>query len=201
MRNFWQGAGTALLCAAMALAALTLLPVFGQKSVVGIQAKNLSNARQLALAAKLYAEDHEGRFPMHLGELAPEYLSVSDLANLQFEVREKSEDPVYAKQDWLYFGAFFDESAPPPIVIASPQTTGFKGKPPKRIVIAGDLTGSIMYEEQYQIELKKTIEAMHQRAGTPTIPATEPSSASPAGAAAPANPGTPAVPDEKPNIR
>ena len=125
---------------------------------------NLLNVGQYRILLKLYADDHDGRFPMNLNELVPDYLSALEAAAIQFEVREKSEDPAYAKQDWLYFGAFFDEKTAPSIIVASPQTTGFNGKLPKRIVVAADLTASIITDDQYQIELKKTIEAMHQRA-------------------------------------
>lgn len=164
MKELWKQVGLALLFVLGAVAAFLVLPIFGRTAIRGVQTTQLINAKQLGTAVKLYVDDHEGHFPMQLSELVPDYLSAQQLADLQFEVREKYEDPAYAKQDWLYFGAIFDESAPPPILIASPQTTGFKGKPPKRIVIASDLTGSIISEDQYQIELKKTIEAMHQRA-------------------------------------
>ena len=201
VNRFWKWAGFALL---IGFLVTLLLGVFGNVTIGPQQdAKMLGRAKQMALAVKLYAEDHHGSFPMSLGELTPEFVTPDGVPSLQFEVRDEYNDPLLAKQDWLYFGAFFDESDPPPIIIASPQTTGFKGKPPKRIVIAGDMdmTGYVVKEAQYQDLLRKTIEAMHQRAGTLTTPATESSPASPDAAAAPANPRTPAVPDKKPNIR
>ena len=150
-----------------------LLPVF-ETVTIGPQqnTKMLGHAKQMALGVRLYAEDHHGSFPMSLAELTPEFVTPEGAASLQFEVREEYKDPLLAKLDWLYFGAFFDASDPPPLIIASPQTTGFKGKPPHRIVIAGDkdMTGYVVNEAEYQELLRKTIEAMHQRAGALPIP-------------------------------
>ena len=35
----------------------------------------MAEAKQVAIACKLYASDHEGRYPTKLDELVPEYLS------------------------------------------------------------------------------------------------------------------------------
>jgi hypothetical protein len=165
--GFWRGIGIAFLAVGLAVIvglAVFAVPIFGTTAVRGVHTKNLSNAKQWGLAVKVYATDYEGRFPMHLSELVPDYISLTAPTDLLFEVCKDSKDAVYAKQDWLYFGAFFDEKNPPPILIASPQATGFSGKPPKRIVVYGDLSGRVVTEEQYQADLKKTIEAMRQRA-------------------------------------
>ena len=186
MRNFWNGAGIALLCGAVAIAVGLMLPVFGTTAVRGIQTKNLSNAKQLALAAKLYAMDNEGRFPIHLSELEPDYLPPGSLENLLYQAKADKEDPPRYKYDWLYFGAYFDEKNPPPLLIASPQAFT-ADKKAKRIIIDSDASGSVVNDDEYQQELRKTIEAMHQRAGTPTTPATEAPPASPDAAPAPAD--------------
>ena len=197
MGKFWKRAGIALLCG---MAALLLWPVFGRTAVKGVAARNLSNAKQVWLGVKLYADDHDGHFPIHLTELEPDYFPPERLDYLLYRTKAGEEEPPRFRYDWLYFGAFFDDTNPPPLFIASPQafTAGNKWR---RIIIRGDGSGSIVNDDEYQQELRKTIEAMHQRAGTPPTPATEPPPASPDGAAAPANPKTPEVPDEKPNIR
>ena len=163
MGDFWKWAGVALLCG---LVAVLLLPIWGRMSPGSPLTRDLSNAKNLGLAAKLYAVDHEGRFPMHLSELIPDYLNASNWDGLQFDARNDIHDHVLSKQDWLYFGSFFDEKNPPPILIASPQTpTGTKTK--KRIIIRGDGTGSLVKDDEYQQQLRKTIEAMHKRGSVP----------------------------------
>ena len=150
----------------MALAALALLPVFGRKSVVGVQTKQLSNAKQLGTAAKLYAMDNEGRFPLHLAEVEPDYLPSGSFEQLLCEAIDGDKKLPRLKYEWLYFGAFFDEKNPPPLLIASPQAFT-ADKKQKRVIIRGDGSGSIVNDDEYQQELRKTIDAMHQRAGTP----------------------------------
>ena len=197
MSNFWKWAGIALL---IGVVALLLIPVFGETSVVGAQTKNLVYAKQLANAAKVYAEDNEGRFPLHLSELEPDYLPPGLLEELLCGVKVGKEQPPRLRFDWLYFGAFFDEKNPPPLLIASPQAFTV-GKKWKRIIIRGDGSGSLVNDDEYQRELRKTIEAMHKRAGTPTTPATEAPPASPDAAAAPTDQKTPEATDEKPGVR
>ena len=151
-----------MLAGALALAVGLLLPVFGQVSPVGLQTRNLSHAKQLGTGVKLYAMDNDGRFPMHLSELVPDYIDAASWTQLLYDPRKDAKDPHLPNFDWLYFGAFFDEKNPPPILIASPRspTDGSKGR---RVVIQGDGSGEIMKEAEYQAELRKTIEAMHKR--------------------------------------
>ena len=160
--NFWKGFGLALLAGALAIGVGLLLPVFGTTSVVGAQTKSLSNAKQLALAARVYADDNEGRLPIHLRDLIPDYIGAENLDHVLYAAKIGDEDKPRLKHDWLYFGAGFDNKNPPPLLIASPHA--FKDdKKQKRVVIFADGTGAVINDEQYQVELRKTIEAMHQR--------------------------------------
>ncbi len=118
----------------------------------------------MGLAARLYSEDHQGKFPFDLTECVPTFIEASAFENLRFDSREKSNQPSRPKFDWLYFGAFFEERNPPPLLIASPQTF-VAGATRKRIIVLGDLSASIVLEEKYQELLRKTIEAMRQRRG------------------------------------
>ena len=128
--------------------------------------RNLSNAKQLAIAINLLAKDHDGHFPLHLSQIVPEYLRAEDWHSLLFASETARGRSAQSEYDWLYFGAFFDEKHPPPLLIVSPHA--FRdGKKQKRIVIRGDFTGQIINDDEYQVELRKTIEAMHKRAGTP----------------------------------
>jgi prepilin-type N-terminal cleavage/methylation domain-containing protein len=55
----------------IAVLASIALPVFTSVQERGFQTKDLSNAKQLALACKLYAGDHDGLFPDKEGDVAP----------------------------------------------------------------------------------------------------------------------------------
>ena len=162
MRQFWKWFGIALLIGALVIAVGFLVPVFGTTAVRGVQTKNISNAKQLALAVRIYAMDYEGRFPVHLSELVPDYIPGENLDDFLYAAKIGEEDKPRLKHDWLYFGAGFDAANPPTVLIASPHA--FRdGKKQKRIVVHPDGTGGVIDDEQYQAELRKTIEAMHKR--------------------------------------
>ena len=204
MADFWKGLRAAVVGLG-ALAVVYLVTLFARTGSTvgtqGVRAKQLSNAKQLANAARMYAIDNDDHFPMHLAELEVDgYVDQRTQEQLLYLGTGDDGMPLPVKLDWLYFGAFFDEKNPPSLLIASPQAF-VSGTKRKRLIIRGDGSASTVNESEYQQELRKTIEAMHKRAGTPPTPATEASPASPDAAAAPANPRTPAVPDEKPNIR
>lgn len=99
------------------VAGVVLLPVFSRTAVRGAQTKSLSNAHQLASGCKLYALDHGGRFPVHLNELEPDY--ISDVKSLRGVIHGSDDKPAYV-YDWLYLGGGFTDANPPTIFIASP---------------------------------------------------------------------------------
>lgn len=71
MRKVWFwilaiGIGTLLVCIAF--------PVGGGKPIPPHRIRALSEARQVALALRLYADDHGSRMPAALNELMPHYL-------------------------------------------------------------------------------------------------------------------------------
>ena len=51
------------------------LPVFNAVQERGLATKGLAEAKQIGLACKLYAGDHQGNFPPTLDDLVPTYLS------------------------------------------------------------------------------------------------------------------------------
>lgn len=58
----------------LAILAGMALPIFTEVKLRGLETKSLSNAKQIGLACKLYAQDHHGDFPKALDELVPDYL-------------------------------------------------------------------------------------------------------------------------------
>ncbi len=57
--------------AIIAILASAALPVYTTVQERGQQTKDLSNAKQIALACKLYAGDHDGKFPYQNGQVDP----------------------------------------------------------------------------------------------------------------------------------
>ena len=59
----------------VAILAGIALPVFNAVQMKGQQVKALAEAKQVGLACKLYAGDHDGKYPATLDELVPKYLT------------------------------------------------------------------------------------------------------------------------------
>jgi hypothetical protein len=59
---------------ALALILGIAFPVMNIDTISGVITKAAQETKQVGLAAKLYADDHQGRLPQSLDELAPAYL-------------------------------------------------------------------------------------------------------------------------------
>lgn len=57
--------------AIIAILASIALPVFSSVQERGKQTKDMSNAKQIATACKVYAGDHDGKFPNQNGQVSP----------------------------------------------------------------------------------------------------------------------------------
>jgi prepilin-type N-terminal cleavage/methylation domain-containing protein len=57
--------------AIIAILASIALPVFSSVQERGKQTKDMSNAKQIATACKVYAGDHDGKFPYQNGQVDP----------------------------------------------------------------------------------------------------------------------------------
>jgi hypothetical protein len=156
----------AVICAVVAAVVISL-PIFGRTAARGTLTKNLSNAKQLGTGVRLFAMDHQGRFPMHLSELFPDYVPSENWRELLFIRARVTEDESFPapQYEWLYFGAFCDEQHRPTILIASPQVFYEKGKL-KRIIVFGDGSGTLADDEEFQTKLRQTIKELNERAAT-----------------------------------
>lgn len=151
--------------------AIYILPTLGRTAVRGEQVRNLSSAKQLGVALQAYASEHEGQFPLHLTVLIPDFVEGDKFDELLFLAKVADEWPPRLKYDWLYFGAFLSEKQPPALLLASPRA--FRDdKRQKRIVLRRDFTAQVINDNEYQVELRKMIEAMRRRAGRLTSPPT-----------------------------
>jgi Domain of unknown function (DUF4190)/GYF domain 2 len=63
----------------IAILAGIALPVFAEVQTRGLETRSLSNAKQIGLGCKLYAQDNRGAFPQTLEELVPDYLPTRDV--------------------------------------------------------------------------------------------------------------------------
>ena len=107
-------------------------PIFGNVAENGKATKSLGNAKMIALACKMYATDHEGKFPPALQVLLPDYLP-----GAEFLVSPFAPDiPI----GYDYTPGLTDASTPETVLIADRFSIAEK----LRIVIHVDLSGKII---------------------------------------------------------
>jgi prepilin-type N-terminal cleavage/methylation domain-containing protein len=86
--------------AIIAILASIALPVFSTVQERGKQTKDMSNAKQIALACKVYAGDHDGKFPYQDGQVNPPVdLVFTDSSNQAFA----SLIPDYLQQEKIFY--------------------------------------------------------------------------------------------------
>ncbi len=107
------------------------LPVFNAVGDRGLAVKGLAQAKQIALGCKLYAGDHDGKFPDNLDQLIPTYLTDRRLFICPLS-RDQSPD------GYDYFGG--QDSDPPKNVLLSSKSMT---KRQERIVIHVDCSGEL----------------------------------------------------------
>ncbi len=85
----------------IAVLASIALPVFTSVQERGFQTKDLSNAKQIGLACKLYAADHDGLFPDKDGTAEPAVtqLAAGNTSNLAFA----NLVPLYLPSEKLFY--------------------------------------------------------------------------------------------------
>ncbi len=133
--------------------------------------KNISRAKQLQTGCLIFASDHDGRFPVHLSELEPDYVPAGEYYKLRFSSMGQNDDPTFL-MDWLYFGAGFTDKNPPRLLIASPQATTTQPKL-KRVIVEGNGSGRVLSESEFLPLLEETVRQMRaeneKRFGTPSL--------------------------------
>lgn len=99
----------------------------------------LSNAKQLALAARLYADDNQGRFPETLEELDRDYTQLHDLTH-----QGDNDRPIV----WSYFGAGKKDADAKFVLIVSPRIVGPRGSA-YRAIAYSDASGVMVTEAEF----------------------------------------------------
>ena len=100
------------------IAAGFILPMWRVPATRGPLTDNLNNAKQVAVALRMYAYDNEDRFPKALQEIMPKYCT-SNAVLLTNVADGKTKVP------WQYFPGHKSSEEPPVIVIrSSPNSKG-----------------------------------------------------------------------------
>jgi competence protein ComGC len=108
-----------LVIGVIALLAGLALPVFGEVKERGNQTKALSIAKMVGTGCKLYAVDHDGKFPVKLEDLVPDYLPDAESILCPYP---DPKNPV----PFEYFGGSENDD-PRKMLLASPAVEG-KGR-------------------------------------------------------------------------
>jgi hypothetical protein len=138
-------------CCVVGVSIITVPPRLPHKNAMS---KNLVNARQLAAACRLYAIEHQDKFPSRLDELEPKYVPHGELEELRrFYATQRPGN----QMDWLYFGAGFDVKSPPQLLLASPQAISIRGSQ-WRVVFSRNNIGGIVQEGEYERLLNATVQ-------------------------------------------
>lgn len=112
----------------------------------------MSNLRQIGLALREYAEDHNGQFPQRLEELVPDY--ITSLSELSYR------DPLSRySYDWHYHPGHGTASSADTIVAASPsqhlaptrQSARLVLRPSGSVEMISDLAFSARMKQQQSI--------------------------------------------------
>ena len=121
------------------------IPVYGRPCPKAQRTKFLSQVKGVFPALKMYAGDHEGKFPSQLSDLEPDYIQPPFFSRL-FYVEEKSGIRV----EPIYFSGYTDAVPPATILIGSTLSGG-----KYRIAVCADGSAQVFLEAKYQELLKR----------------------------------------------
>ncbi len=109
----------------------------------GLLTDVLSNVKQVSLALRMYADDHEDVFPRTLDELFPKYTTSR---RIFFGTTERDEPP----ERTIYFPGFKATDPPDTIVLAAPHS-------PSGTRIIGQINGAAMMigESEFQTRMQR----------------------------------------------
>ncbi len=128
----------------LAIVASIAVPAFSKIQHLDHEATAISSARQLGIALKAYAADHNGSYPPQLADLITEDI-LPDESVLLFK------DPSSSQElPWLYNATLTDTSPGDAILLAAPTPNGLPSGKQTRVVVFNDLTTQSLPEETFQ---------------------------------------------------
>ena len=116
----------------VAMAAGMALPVFNKVSEKGKATRSLAQAKQIGLACKLYAGDHDGKFPPTLDALMPTYLTEAKVLVSPFA----PDEPL----GYTYHPGLTEKSPPATILLEDQYAPGVAGQ---KVVVHVDDSGEV----------------------------------------------------------
>ena len=115
--------------------------------------RELSNLKQVALAIRMFAEDHDGKYPDNLDELFPNYLTWRMLLYTRPYHGEPPE-PI------IYYSGYNDHSPVDSIMLASPHPFG-ESSEARRVIVRVDSSGIVVKESEFQSLIQKQNSKAH----------------------------------------
>jgi hypothetical protein len=140
IRSKWFLIPAAVLALLIISIALPIHTNVALRSPITVQ---LSNLKQLKLGLRLYAEDHDGRFPTHLAELL-------EVPYIPAEISQFHDPTTKTPKDWIYYAGHTLHDSPDTMLLASPVTV----EKQKRMVATVHTFGEIIAESEFQKRLK-----------------------------------------------
>ena len=116
--------------------------------------RSMNNVRQIGLALLLYAKDNDGKLPMLLSALSPDYLDADALPKLRFRDQDGKTD-----LDWLYYPKANINTLPDTTILAAAPRARRHGGKEERIVLHRDFSVTRMPEAQFQKQLAEELRA------------------------------------------
>ena len=142
---------------------MLVLPIFGRTAARGTNTVSVSNGKQLYLALRLYASDHNERLPSTLYELFPDYIPgfLTDFGVLDPDTKSKQ------RYEWLYFPPS-QPTTQPTILLAAPFPVMFAStRTLRRLVIYSDGTFDNLPEDDFRVRI---LRESRSRTTTPATP-------------------------------
>ena len=114
----------------------------------GTQVRSVNNVRQIGLALLLYAKDNDGKLPLLLSALPPDYLDADSLPKLRFCDQDGK-----TELDWLYYPKPNINTLSDATILAAAPRTRHSGGKDVRIVLHCDGSVTLMSEAEFQKQL------------------------------------------------
>ena len=138
-----------------------------RNAAIGYQTRELSDMKQVGLAMRLYASDHNGKFPPSLNDLFPDYLQYKKMV---YSYSHDDEPP----EPMIYYSGYDDSDASADVIVLSSPRPFPSSNGDRRVIVHGDSSGVIIPESEFQLLMKKQETARAQKqtpSPAPTAPA------------------------------
>ncbi len=120
------------------------VPAFNKVQAQASQQQVINHGKQLVIAIKVYAADHDGKYPAKLKQLIS--TGILDKPELLTVVEKKGKEGL----PWLYDRSLTDSSDGDRIVLAAPFTIKGSADKETRVVVRNDGSGAEIPEEEFQ---------------------------------------------------